>query len=75
MQTGLNCMFFMKEKKICFKGKTLALAKISQNIFAYFSISEHSASFLFFRKKPILVNSRGLPPPPYSGLNDALMHG
>ena len=69
----------MKEKKnFCSKGKiqyfmklsekmflTDTLAKISQNIFAYISISEHSSSFSLFQKKtPILVTARGFPRPP-----------
>ena len=59
MQNGLKRMFFMKEnfgsKKILqyfmkTSGKmskflTDTLAKISQNMSAYFSVSEHSASF------------------------------
>jgi len=47
---------------------TGTLAKISQNIFAYFSISEHSASIsLLQKKKRILVTARGFatPPPVY----------
>ena len=60
MQNGLNYMFFMKEKNFGSKGKILiffenigkfltdTLANMSQNIFADFSVSEHSASFLFF---------------------------
>ena len=56
--------FFGSKGKILYEkfGKkffTDTVAKMSQNIFAYFSISEHSASFLFFRKKTILVNFRG----------------
>jgi len=39
------------------------LAKMPQNIFAYFSVSEHSTSF---SKKNILVQARGLIPPPPS---------
>jgi len=58
----------MKEKNFGSKGKYfifyenigkiikfLTLAKMSQNIFAYFSVSEHSASFL---------RPGGSPPPP-----------
>ena len=54
MQNGLKRMFFMKEKtfkkisifyEILRKFLTDTLAKMSQNIFVYFSVSEHSASF------------------------------
>ena len=44
---------------------TDTLAKMSQNIFAYFSISEHSASFSHFQKKKLFwLRPGGLPPPP-----------
>ena len=57
MQNGL--------KRISGKFITDTLAKISQNIFAYFSISEHSASSSLFQKNtPILVWARGFAPPP-----------
>ena len=54
--------FFMKEKNLWFLTETIA--KMSQNIFAYFSVAEHSASFSLFKKKkkPILVAARGPPP-------------
>ena len=42
------------------------LVKMSQNIFSYFSISEHSASFFFQKKTPILVTTRGFAPPPFT---------
>ena len=43
---------------------TDTLSKMSQNIFAYFSISEHFASFSLFQKRtPIFGYS--LPPPVY----------
>ena len=44
---------------------TDTLAKMSQNIIAYFSISEHSASF-FFRKKLFWLRPGGLPHPPFT---------
>ena len=45
---------------------TDTLAKMSQNISAYFSISEHFASLSLFQKKHtfILVTARGFAPPP-----------
>ena len=67
MENGLKRMFLMKKNfgskgKIRFLADTLA--KISQNVFAYFSISAHSASFsLFQKKKTILVTGEGFPPP------------
>ena len=56
--------YFMK---ISGKFITDTLAKISQNIFAYFSISEHSASSSLFQKKIHLFwfGPGGLPPPPF----------
>ena len=54
----------LKEK---YKFLTDFLAKMSQNIFAYLSISEHSASFSLFEKQPILVADLGLTPPPVYG--------
>ena len=54
MQNDLKRMYFMKEKNFGSKGKipgkmskfsTDTLSKMSQNIFACFSISEHSVSF------------------------------
>ena len=59
----------MKISGEIFKFITDTLAKMSQNIFAYFSISEHSAYFsLFQNKTPILVTARGFAPPPVYGL-------
>ena len=52
--------YFKKMSKVL----TDTLAKLSQNIFAYFSVSEHSASFSLHKTKPILVADRGLTPPP-----------
>ena len=44
---------------------TDTLSKMSQNILAYFSISEHFASFsLFQKRKPIFGYSQGVCPPP-----------
>ena len=58
---GKILQYFMKSGKIFLKD---TLAKMSQNIFAYFSISDHSASFSLFQKKtPILGMARGSPPP------------
>ena len=56
MQNGLKCMFFMK-KNFCSKDK------MSQNIFADFSISEHSASFSLFEKKQLFLLQPGVCPP------------
>ena len=42
------------------------LAKMSQNIFAYLSISEHSASFFSFLDKKNTYGQGVLPPPPYT---------
>ena len=49
---------------------------MSQNIFAYFSISEHSAYFSLFQKKtPILVTARGFaPPPPFTDWSVTYIH-
>ena len=68
--------FFIKEKKnVGSKGKisgkmskflTDTLAKMAQHIFAYFFVSEHSASFsLLQQKTPILVKARAPSPPVY----------
>ena len=48
---------------------TRALAKMSQNIFAYFSVLEHCTSFLLFHKKKHLFWLRPwglLPLPPFT---------
>ena len=65
MQMHERKMFYVMEKseKIFL---TDTLAKMSLNIFAYFSIPEHSASFSYFSEKTyILVTARGVCPPPY----------
>ena len=56
---------FMKISGKMYKFLTDTLANMSQNIFAYFSISEHSASFYLFQKKHrFWLWPGGLPPPP-----------
>ena len=80
MHNGLKPMFFMKEKIILVLKKkcqyfmktsgkmtkivTDTLAKMSQNIFAYFPFPNILHLFLYFRKKTILVTARGFTPPP-----------
>ena len=73
---SLKRLFFIKRKNNLFlkekfqyfmkiSGKmflTDTRAKMSQNIFAYFSISEHSASFLFLREKLFWLT----PSPPFT---------
>ena len=64
--------FHKRKKNFGSKGKisgkmlkflTDTLAKMAQHILAYFSVSEHSASFsLLQQKTPILVKARGPPP-------------
>ena len=76
IQNGLKRMFLIKKigiqeiflyfRKISGKiSKVLTdtLVKISQNIFSYFSVSEHSASFSLYKNKNNLVADRGLTPP------------
>ena len=54
---GKNFIILFKYREKCL---TDTLAKMSQNIFAHFSVSEHSASFSLFQKKtPILVTAKG----------------
>ena len=70
MQNGLKRMFFTRDKqrsKENTKKNFNILWKYREkklNIFAHFSISEHSASFSLFQKKPILITARGFAPPP-----------
>ena len=64
---------FIKEKKnVGSKGKisgkmskflTDTLAKMAQHIFAYFSVSEHSASFSLLQQKHLFWLRPGVPPP------------
>ena len=80
MQNGLKTYVFNERKKnFGSKGKILSIfyekfltdtfAKMLQNIFAYFSVSEHSAPFLFFRKNTYFGYGQGFPtPPPLYGL-------
>ena len=61
-------MLCMEEKKtLVLKEKmflTDTLAKMSQNIFAYFPFQNILHLFIFVRKKPILITARGFAPPP-----------
>ena len=58
-------VFHQRKKKFSCEKYLLTdtLAKMSQYIFAYFSISEHTAFFLYFRKKNFWLRP-GVPPPP-----------
>ena len=44
---------------------TDTLAKMPQNIFAYYSVSEYSASFSLFEKKIFWLRPGDSPPPPF----------
>ena len=56
--------YFKKISLKISKVLTESPAKISQNIFAYFSVSEHSAPFLF-EKKTYFGCGKGVAPPPF----------
>ena len=81
MTNGLKRMFFMKEKKtlILKEKNSIFNENIVKNVivfngypcknvtkyFSYFSISENSASFSFFRKNTYFRYGQGVCPPPH----------